>query len=162
MFCCNALQSMVTTTSHLYIYTYNIYKAADSRPSIRRRKHFDSKIRPLKLLHSQKKVVGGVDQIPFFENTKILCRDPYVLVNYSTMKIEIPFMLNLGRPITATATVSWTRLLYRWNLQGGGHLCHSHRYTKPRLVISLCHALSLRFPVLMIKERNIRARNITI
>ena len=86
MFCCNALQSMVTT-SHLY--TYNIYKATDSRPSIRRREHFDSKIHPLKSLHSKKKVVSGVDQMPFFENTKILCRDPYVLVNYSTMKIEI-------------------------------------------------------------------------
>ena len=49
MFCCNALQSMVTT-SHLY--TYNIYQAADSRPSIGQREHFDSKIRPLKLLHS--------------------------------------------------------------------------------------------------------------
>ena len=97
-----------------------MYKAADSRPSIRRREHFDSKIRPLKSLHSQKKVVSGVDQMPFFENTKILCRDPYVLVNYSTMKIEIAFMLNLERPITATATASWPRLLYRWNLQGEG------------------------------------------
>ena len=63
--------------------------------------------------------------MPFFENTTILCRDPYVLVNYSTMKIEIAFILNLERPITATATASWPRLLYRWNLQGGGHLCHS-------------------------------------
>ena len=33
--------------------------------------------------------------MPFFENIQILCRDPYVLVNYSTMKIEIAFMLNL-------------------------------------------------------------------
>ena len=122
MFCCNALQSMVTT-SHLY--TYSIYKAADSRPSIRRREHFDSKICPLKSLHSQKKVVSGVDQMPLFENTEILCRDPNVLVNYSTMKIEIAVMLNLERPITATATASWPRLLYRWNLQGENHLCHS-------------------------------------
>ena len=78
------------------------HHTADSRPSIRRREHFEAKIRPLKSLHSQKKVVSGVDQMPFFENTKILCRDPYVLVNYSTMKIEIAFMLNLERPITAT------------------------------------------------------------
>ena len=120
--CWNALQSMVTT-SHLY--TYNIYKAAHSRTSIRRREHFDSKIRPLKSLHSQKKVVSGVDQMPFFENNKILCRDPYVLFNYSTMKIEIAFMLNLERPITATVAASWPRLFYRWNLQGGGHLCYS-------------------------------------
>ena len=63
--------------------------------------------------------------MPFFENTQVLCRDPYVLVNYLTMKIKIAFMLNLERPITATATASWPRLLYRWNLQGGGHLCHS-------------------------------------
>ena len=41
------------------------------------------------------------------------------------IKIEIAFILNLERPITATATASWPRLLYRWNLQGGGHLCHS-------------------------------------
>ena len=65
-----------------------------------------------------------IDQMPFLENTKILCQDPYVLVNYSTMKIEIAFMLNLERPITATATASWPRLLYRWTLQKG-HLCHS-------------------------------------
>ena len=58
--------------------------------------------------------------MPFFENTTILCRDPYVLVNYSTMKIEIAFMLNLERPITATATASWPRLLYLWNLRGEG------------------------------------------
>ena len=63
--------------------------------------------------------------MPFFENTTILCRDPYDFDNYSTMKIEIAFMLNLERPITATATASWPRLLYRWNLQGGGRLCHS-------------------------------------
>ena len=63
--------------------------------------------------------------MPFFKNTKILCRDPYVLVNYSTMKIEFAFMLNLERLITATVTASWPRLLYRWSLQGGRHLCHS-------------------------------------
>ena len=63
--------------------------------------------------------------MPFFENTTILCRDPHDFDNYSTMKIEIAFILNLERPITATATASWPRLLYRWNLQGGEHLCHS-------------------------------------
>ena len=61
----------------------------------------------IRKFHSQKRVVSGVDQMPCFENTKILCRDPYVLVNYSTTKIEIAFMLNLERPITATATASW-------------------------------------------------------
>ena len=50
---------------------------------------------------------------------------PTFFVNYSTMKIEIAFMLNLERPITATATASRPRLPYRWNLQGGGNLCHS-------------------------------------
>ena len=63
--------------------------------------------------------------MPFFENTMILCRDPHDFDNYSTMKIEIAFILNLERPITATATASWPRLLYHWNLQGGEHLCHS-------------------------------------
>ena len=62
----------------------------------------------------KKKVVSGVDQILFFENTTILCRDLYVLVNYS-MKIEIAFMSNLERPITATATASWPRLLHHCN-----------------------------------------------
>ena len=63
--------------------------------------------------------------MPFFENTTILCRDPHDFDNYSTMKIEIAFILNLERPITATATASWSRLLYRWNFQGGERLCHS-------------------------------------
>ena len=54
--------------------------------------------------------------MPFFENTTILCQDPHDFDNYSTMKIEIAFILNLERPITATATASWPRLLYRWNL----------------------------------------------
>ena len=39
--------------------------------------------------------------MPFFENTTILCRDPHDFDNYSTMKIEIAFILNLERPITA-------------------------------------------------------------
>ena len=63
--------------------------------------------------------------MPFFENTTILCRDPHDFDNYSTMKIEIAFIMNLERPITATANASWPRLLYRWNLRGGEHLCHS-------------------------------------
>ena len=58
--------------------------------------------------------------MPFLENTTILCQDPYDFDNYSTMKIEIAFMLNLEKPITATATASWPRLLYRWNLRGEG------------------------------------------
>ena len=33
--------------------------------------------------------------MPFFENTTILCREPYDFDNYSTMKIEIAFILNL-------------------------------------------------------------------
>ena len=41
--------------------------------------------------------------MPFFENTTILCRDLNDFDNYSTMKIEIAFMSNLERPITATA-----------------------------------------------------------
>ena len=50
-----------------------------------------------------KKSRQHVDQMPFFENTKILCRDSYDFDNYSAMKTEIAFMSNLERPITATA-----------------------------------------------------------
>ena len=49
-----------------------------------------------------KKSCQHIDQMPFFENTTILCRDPHDFDNYSTMKIEIAFILNLERPITAT------------------------------------------------------------
>ena len=80
---------------------------------------------PTKITPFSKKSRQHADQMPFFENTTILCRDPYDFDNYSTMKIEIAFVLNLERSITATATASWPRLLYCWNLQGGGHLCHS-------------------------------------
>ena len=58
--------------------------------------------------------------MPFFENTTILCRDPYDFDNYSTMKIEIAFMSNLEKPITATAAAWQPGLLDRWDLQGEG------------------------------------------
>ena len=57
--------------------------------------------------------------MPFFENTTILCRDPNDFDNYSTMKIEIAFMSNFERPITATAAAWQPGLLDYWDLQGG-------------------------------------------
>ena len=56
--------------------------------------------------------------MPFFQNTAILCRDPDDFDNYSTMKIEMAFMSNLERPITATAATWQPGLLDRWDLQG--------------------------------------------
>ena len=58
--------------------------------------------------------------MPFFENTTILCRDPYDFDNYSTTKIEIAFMSNLERPLTATVAAWPPGLLDRWDLQGRG------------------------------------------
>ena len=58
--------------------------------------------------------------MPFFGNTTILCRGPDDLGNYLTMKIEIAFMSNLERPITATAAAWQPGLLDCWDLRGGG------------------------------------------
>ena len=48
--------------------------------------------------------------MPIFQNSEILWRDAYVLKNHLTMKTKIAFMLNLERPITATAAAKQPRL----------------------------------------------------
>ena len=68
--------------------------------------------------------------MPFFENTTILCRDLNDFDNYSTMKIEIAFMSNLERPITATAAARQPGLLDRWDLQGGDGASPQHANTQ--------------------------------
>lgn len=104
------------------------------------RRYIDTSTLSRKFAHLKRfileKSLQHVDQMPFFENTTILCRDPYDFSNYSKMKIEVASMLNLERPITATPIAS-SLLEFKKKRGGGERRCHN----------DLCSVKSVRYQI---------------